>query len=328
MSIHQRARWACAMAVLACATVAGVGQASPRATTIERMREIEALGSSGELESWINGGHHQAVAEGENVEFHFRAARKGHLLAIYLDSEGGLLVARPTPASDHGRVEPGREVVFPSDQPIELRASPPLGHETLFAILTPEPVSLAGLLPEGDELDDVVTLPAEQGAAFLEKLRGRLQQAGPLSIATFEHRVVADAESHPWLESEVIERRLGDRTRALRPPRVELDVRFEFDSAELTDAARAQLDEAGAALQRLPDREFQLSGHTDAKGPEDYNLDLSRERAQAAVEYLVQKWDIDPARLRAMGFGESRPFRAAHGEVQDPLNRRVEIEAR
>jgi len=322
----QKRRLAALVPILGAAVLAStLAHASPREATIGHMRAIRSGAVEEGLESWINGGHHQAVAEGESVEFHFRPAERGHLLAVYLDSEGGVLVARPAYTAGEAPVAAGREVVFPSTADLELRASPPHGHETLFAILTPERVSLQGLLPE--ELHDVVVLSPEQGAAFVEGLRKRLQQMDGVRIGTFEHRVVADAESHPWLDRDVITRRLGDRTRALRPPRVELDVRFEFDSDILTEAARAQLDEAGAALQRLPEREFRLSGHTDSVGTEAYNLDLSKRRARAAVDYLVERWDIDRSRLEPRGFGESRPFRGAPGKGNDALDRRVEIES-
>ena len=109
------------------------------------------------------------------------------------------------------------------------------------------------------------------------------------------------------------------------PPSVALDIRFGFNSAELTDQAREQLDQLGAALisNALADFTFDIEGHTDAKGSETYNRTLSDQRARAVKGYLVERYGVDAGRLRAIGFGESklkRPDDPEHGD-----NHRVEI---
>ncbi len=108
-------------------------------------------------------------------------------------------------------------------------------------------------------------------------------------------------------------------------PAIDLTVEFAFDSAELTEQARAQLDELGWALHdgQLRTGRFALYGHTDAVGSDAYNLDLSRRRAEAVGRYLVRQFRIDRQRLALEGFGERRlknrdtPFAAE--------NRRVEV---
>ena len=103
-----------------------------------------------------------------------------------------------------------------------------------------------------------------------------------------------------------------------------LRIEFEFDSAELTGRARLDLDGVAAALndpQLLPAR-VTLEGHTDASGSEQYNLRLSRRRADAVVAYLVRR-GVAGARLRAAGFGEYRPLPTY--PPTDDRQRRVEI---
>jgi outer membrane protein OmpA-like peptidoglycan-associated protein len=126
------------------------------------------------------------------------------------------------------------------------------------------------------------------------------------------------------------------RTRGLRPvteepkaaakaPSVDLEVRFAFASAELTDEARRVLDTLGAALTdpRLTDYGFKLVGHTDAVGSDAYNLTLSTERAAAVREYLKSRFGVDDARLESLGMGKR--------ELRDPadptsaVNRRVQV---
>jgi outer membrane protein OmpA-like peptidoglycan-associated protein len=108
-------------------------------------------------------------------------------------------------------------------------------------------------------------------------------------------------------------------------PHKDMRIQFEFGSAELTNSARAVLDELGAALQsnELSTFEFSLVGHTDAVGSETVNLELSKARAQAVKEYLIDKFKIGAERLQADGVGKS--------DLADPnnptsgLNRRVVI---
>ena len=109
------------------------------------------------------------------------------------------------------------------------------------------------------------------------------------------------------------------------PPSVALDIRFGFNSAELTGQAREQLDQLGAALtsDALAGFSFDIEGHTDAQGSDTYNRTLSDQRARAVKSYLVERYGVDAGRLRAVGFGESKLKRPDDPEHSD--NRRVEI---
>lgn len=102
----------------------------------------------------------------------------------------------------------------------------------------------------------------------------------------------------------------------------DLLVNFEFNSDKLTQAAKDNLDQFAKALRdpRLKDQKFEIDGHTDATGAEEYNLGLSERRASSVVAYLAAQ-GIDAAALKAKGFGKSKP------RVADPFsgeNRRVE----
>ena len=108
-------------------------------------------------------------------------------------------------------------------------------------------------------------------------------------------------------------------------PRVDLDVRFQVNSATLTRQARRQLDELGGALksERLAGQRFRIVGHTDASGGAAYNKRLSQQRAKAVKAYLVARHRIDAASLESIGMGEEQlknPLRPKAG-----LNRRVEV---
>lgn len=102
----------------------------------------------------------------------------------------------------------------------------------------------------------------------------------------------------------------------------DLLVSFDFNSDSLTQAAKENLDQFAKALgdPRLKSEKFEIDGHTDATGAEDYNQGLSERRANAVVSYLTSK-GVAASALFPKGFGKSKP------RVADPYsseNRRVE----
>jgi outer membrane protein OmpA-like peptidoglycan-associated protein len=104
-------------------------------------------------------------------------------------------------------------------------------------------------------------------------------------------------------------------------PRVDLALRFGFNSDKLAAPDRAQLDELAAALQRpaLRGFSFTIAGHTDAAGSAELNQRLSCARSRAVHDYLVGQ-GVALDRLGVYGFGASQP--SGGGDAQD---RRVEI---
>ncbi len=104
--------------------------------------------------------------------------------------------------------------------------------------------------------------------------------------------------------------------------RFDLLVNFEFNSDKLTQSARENLDQFARALRdpQLKGQKFEIDGHTDATGAEEYNLGLSERRANAVVSYLAGQ-GLDAANLIAKGFGKTKPRVA---DPYSPENRRVE----
>lgn len=105
-----------------------------------------------------------------------------------------------------------------------------------------------------------------------------------------------------------------------------IQLQFEFDSARLTDDALVKLDAVGSALQSaaLQSSRFQVSGHTDAAGKPDYNLGLSRRRAEAVRTYLVARHGIATDRVVATGKGAEELLDPA--DPRSAVNRRVQFE--
>ena len=105
------------------------------------------------------------------------------------------------------------------------------------------------------------------------------------------------------------------------------NILFEFDSSRLTKDSIAQLNEIGSALvsDELKLYNFQIQGHTDSIGSDEYNLRLSEARALAVRQYLFLKWNVEPERLSSKGFGEEQPVADNSTNQGRAMNRRVSL---
>ncbi len=85
------------------------------------------------------------------------------------------------------------------------------------------------------------------------------------------------------------------------------DIHYDFDKWEIRADARPTLDTLYDLLRLNPRLNIELAAHTDCRGKEDYNLILSKKRAESVVQYLINR-GISPTRLSAIGYGETRPL--------------------
>lgn len=99
---------------------------------------------------------------------------------------------------------------------------------------------------------------------------------------------------------------------------------FDFDSANLRPTAERDLAEFANSMQEFEEAKILIVGHTDSKGSESYNEDLSERRAVSAAEY-VQEQGIDSSRLNTVGRGESEPVASNDTAEGRQQNRRVEV---
>jgi OmpA-OmpF porin, OOP family len=115
----------------------------------------------------------------------------------------------------------------------------------------------------------------------------------------------------------------------LTPIEVGLTVRlkniyFDFDKTTLKSQSFVELDKVVDFLKRNSTVSIEISGHTDSKGSDTYNLNLSQGRSQSVVDYLISQ-GIDSSRLQAQGYGESKPIDSNETEEGRANNRRVEF---
>jgi peptidoglycan-associated lipoprotein len=100
------------------------------------------------------------------------------------------------------------------------------------------------------------------------------------------------------------------------------DIRFEYDSATLTDEARSTLEKHALWLQGHRDTRVTVEGHCDERGTVEYNLALGEQRARAARDYLASL-GVAAERLRVVSYGKERPLDPGTGEASWARNRRA-----
>ena len=175
-------------------------------------------------------------------------------------------------------------------------------EDQIVRALTPAKKPLAQPLTRGlsigPQTDPAAT---EAEGKFVQSIRGRATR----SLSTAEREEIA--------------------TIAKDKPNIDLEITFDYNSADISAKSLASVQALGRALTNpdLKGSTFIVAGHTDAAGGEGYNQDLSERRADAIKRYLMQNYGIAPADLVTVGYGKSK--------LKDPnqplaeVNRRVQV---
>ena len=122
---------------------------------------------------------------------------------------------------------------------------------------------------------------------------------------------------------------LGEREEvaqlAANKPKIDLEIRFDYNSADISKDSTQAVQELGKALSQasLKGSTFVVAGHTDAVGGEEYNQGLSERRADTIKRYLTDKYGINGSDLVTVGYGKTKPKDA--NAPMDPANRRVQV---
>lgn len=109
----------------------------------------------------------------------------------------------------------------------------------------------------------------------------------------------------------------------MRAVTISLNVQFEFNKATVLAVYGEQLQSIASAMRVHSDIELVLEGHTDSRGSDAYNIDLSSRRAAAVKQKLADDYGIDADRISSVGYGESRPIASNQTKEGRARNRRV-----
>ena len=186
----------------------------------------------------------------------------------------------------------------------------------------------------------IAPIASAEGDAALDAINQRLYQqlappTGSGKIETVSGQMYLSKEN---IDSSTISEALaamldqqqtaGHAVSIQRAPRINFEIHFPKNSADLTEESRKSLDELAIAIsgEDYEGMRFMLGGHTDLDGDAAVNGPLSQARAETARNYLVESHEIPSARLEATGYGTEDPLRKVEQTAQDKLyNRRVDL---
>jgi outer membrane protein OmpA-like peptidoglycan-associated protein len=171
-------------------------------------------------------------------------------------------------------------------------------EDQIVRALQPAKKPLTRGLTVGPQADPAAT--AEEGR-FVQTIRGRATR----SLSVTEREEIA--------------------TIAKDKPNIDLEINFDYNSADISSKSLPSVQALGKALSNpdLKGSTFIVAGHTDAAGGEAYNQDLSERRADSIKRYLVDKFGIAGADLVTVGYGKSKLKDPAN--PMSEANRRVQV---
>jgi len=107
------------------------------------------------------------------------------------------------------------------------------------------------------------------------------------------------------------------------PVTFNLNIEFDTDKADIRPQYRGELQKVADFIKSHPGTTAVVEGHTDASGSSSYNLKLSQRRADSVMDYLVDEFGVEPGRLSAKGYGETKPIASNDTKEGKQANRRV-----
>lgn len=172
-----------------------------------------------------------------------------------------------------------------------------------------EPVKYRSLVPESEKRSIVVVEKATPAPSS-----SSITIAGPLPHDNNDNTVHYEKKTITFIPG-------------LDTPNSKLLIEFDTNSAALKKTSFYILKELGMALlsEELSGSNMLVAGHTDSDGSDDYNLNLSVQRADTVKQYLTINFDIPESRLKIRGYGESLPLKPNSTPDNKQINRRVEI---
>jgi outer membrane protein OmpA-like peptidoglycan-associated protein len=183
----------------------------------------------------------------------------------------------------------------------------------------------AGMATAGDTVSAEKILDALKPRASVSRgLSTGPQQPVDVAVQAKETSFVSTLRNRKTRSLSLSERQEIAELAATKP-KIDLEIQFDYNSADISKNSVNAVQELGKALSdaSLKGSTFVVAGHTDAIGGEAYNQDLSERRADTIKKYLTEKYGIAGSDLVTVGYGKTRPKDA--NAPMDPANRRVQV---
>jgi outer membrane protein OmpA-like peptidoglycan-associated protein len=201
--------------------------------------------------------------------------------------------------NDFGRRAMATTAMLTITAGLALAGDPTISADQIVNALRPKPM-MRGItvVPNTPQFDPAVQA---KESALLDSVRNR----APRSLSFDEREQIAEI--------------------AATKPKIDLEIQFDYNSAEISRTAMPAVQELGKALSdpSLKGATLVVAGHTDGIGGNSYNQDLSERRADTIKRYLVDKYGLAGKNLIAVGYGKTKLKDAAN--PTDAINRRVQV---
>lgn len=197
------------------------------------------------------------------------------------------------------------------------------GHRFILAAAFASVFALVPAFAQQPSSSDIANTLAPPKKATTRGLGAAQPKAADPAKAAREQALINEVRGKS--RSISVEQRAELAKLAETKPAVDLEVNFEYNSATIGPKAIDDLTKLGLALrdERLKDAVIMLAGHTDAKGGDDYNKELSERRAEAVKQLLVSKFGVPATNLVAVGYGREKLKNSSNPLA--PENRRVQV---
>jgi outer membrane protein OmpA-like peptidoglycan-associated protein len=232
---------------------------------------------------------------------------------------------------------------FASDGPVEFTAKADGHEEARISLSIPDaeqfrvkleiPAILGQLTvstvdTEGNPITDSTWSIQEQ-----ERYQN-LRSDRPTAVVPGQWLIVAGADGHKTISKKVVVKKERDSVIVLELPKakakisgnkIEISEKVQFESGSdlILENSHGLLDEIVEILQTNPNlNRLRIEGHTDSRGDDSMNKDLSQKRAEAVMAYLNEK-GVNPDRMEAIGLGETQPIATNDTPDGRAANRRV-----
>lgn len=266
-------------------------------------------------DTWLNWSEPQNLGKAINTrssELGFKISAKGDFAYLYKTAsveKGGFGKSDifRIQLSESARPEP---IVFVKGQVFDSETKQPLAAEIMYEDLKIEKeLGIANSEPKEGRYK--IALPYGKVYGFLAKKEGYYSIGQNIDLSKLDElkTVVQDLYLTP------IKKGVGIRLN---------NIFFEYDKADLQKISYNELDRLVKLLKENQEWQVEIGGHTDDKGSDSYNKELSQKRAASVRTYLIQK-GIKESRLSAKGYGEEKPVATNETDEGRAENRRVEF---